>query len=245
MIIRHLFLTTLLSVSSMVTSIYADNWGYDTTNGPDTWGKNPDFEACDIGQFQSPINILSDTAKKTTNELNFNYQLDSKDIINNGHSMQVNFDKQGKLLFKKKQYNLIQLHFHTPSENQIDSKAYPLEMHLVHENDNGELLVVGIFFEEGKENAVLQKMMNAFPQEIGKTQVFNKLDVKKIIPKITSYYAFVGSLTTPPCNEKVQWVVLKNSMQASKKQINFFHSVLHGNARGVQQLNNREITSAD
>lgn len=241
--IRTLILTIFLGLGS---SLYTADWGYSKENGPNKWGNiSDDYKECSIGTNQSPIDIASSMAKQVKNELRLNYQADSSDIINNGHSVQVNFKQNSTISFKNVQYKLVQIHFHTPSENKINGKMYPLEMHLVHQNKSGNLLVIGIFFEEGKDNEMLNNIIAVAPKEKGKIVVLNNINVTKMFPKSLGYFAFNGSLTTPPCSEKVQWVVLKNPISASKKQIESLHTILHDNARDVQPINDRDIESAN
>lgn len=233
---------TLLGVSSL----YAAEWGYGKHNGPKEWGKlDESYKACRIGVSQSPINVLSKSSKKASNELSVSYQNDSKDIVNNGHSLQVNFSQGSEVSFKNTKYKLVQLHFHTPSENKVDGKSYPLEMHLVHQNDKGELLVIAVFFQQGKENSALKTIIKNAPKKVNENVALKDLNPNALMPNSHAYYAFEGSLTTPPCSEQVQWVVLKKSLQASKQQISDLHAILHDNARNIQPLNNRKIESAD
>ncbi|WP_238700258.1 carbonic anhydrase [Helicobacter jaachi] len=219
------------------------HWGYGEENGPKQWGKLG-FETCANGKAQSPINIIVKDTKKAKNALSFAYKSDSQNIVNNGHSLQVNFDKQGTITFKKKKYNLVQLHFHTPSENHIDGKEYPLEMHLVHASSDNKFLVVAVFFDEGRANQILQDVVNTAPAQVDSTNDLTNLNVGALLPKSHSYYAFMGSLTTPPCTEGVQFVVLKDSVQASKEQIEALHAILHDDAREPQALNGRVVEFA-
>lgn len=229
----------------IIASISAHtHWGYDKDNGPANWGKFG-FEVCEKGRSQSPINIITRETRIAKNALNISYKTDSKDIVNNGHSVQVNFDKQGSITFKNTKYNLIQLHFHTPSENQVDGRIYPLEMHLVHGSSDNKFVVVAVFFDEGRANVSLQDIINTAPDEVNEKNSLTNLNVTALLPQSHAYYAFSGSLTTPPCSEGVQFVVLKNFIDASKEQIDALHAILHDNARMPQPLNGRVVESAE
>ncbi|HIV49187.1 carbonic anhydrase [uncultured Helicobacter sp.] len=233
---------SLMLASLLGTSVVnAAHWGYGEHNGPHKWGAH--YPQCN-GKEQSPINILTKTARSTTNALKVAYKADSKNIINNGHSVQVNFTQKGGISYQGKDYKLVQLHFHTPSENTIDNVVYPLEMHLVHSNAEGGLLVIGVLFEEGRANAELQKIIVNAPAKSGGNNKLTKLNPQKLLPKTLAYYAFDGSLTTPPCSQNVQWVVLQGVLSASKRQIDVLHRIMHDNSRDVQPLNGREIQSA-
>ncbi|WP_394953879.1 carbonic anhydrase [uncultured Helicobacter sp.] len=230
-----LILAGLLGVAN------AAHWGYNEHNGPSKWGEQ--YPECN-GKEQSPINILTKNATSANNTLSLAYKMDSKNIINNGHSVQVNFTQKGGITYQGKEYKLVQLHFHTPSENTIDNVVYPLEMHLVHNDADGGLLVIGVLFEEGKAHSELQKIIANAPKKSGASGKLTRINPENLLPKSRAYYAFDGSLTTPPCSQKVQWVVLGEPISASKKQIDALHKIMHDNSRDVQPLNGREIKSA-
>lgn len=243
-VLKSVALSAFLAGVSFAHDGHGAHWGYGEDNGPKNWGKLG-FETCQKGKSQSPINIITKDTKKGKNAITFAYKTDSKDIINNGHSVQVNFDKQGSITFKKTKYNLVQLHFHTPSENQVDGRTYPLEMHLVHASSDNKFVVVAVFFDEGKANPILQDIVNTAPSEVNGTNALKNLNVSALVPKSHAYYTFSGSLTTPPCSEQVQFVVLKNALDASKEQIDALHAILHDNARDPQPLNGRVVESAE
>lgn len=239
-----------LSFILVATSIaYAsDNhmthWGYEVDNGPEVWG-NLGYETCKIGTTQSPVNIIAKNAKTTKNELNIAYKPSSASLVNNGHTIQANFDDSGDVVFEGKAYKLIQTHFHTPSENQLNGKKYPLEAHFVHKTKDGAILVLAVLFEKGAANMELNKISIATPKEVGIVLDINDFNPDKLLPTKHGYYAFTGSLTTPPCTEKVQWVVLKAQQTASEKQIANLHMVMKDNARQPQMLNDRLVKVAE
>ena len=237
----RLFHSVVLVGLLSLGSVCAAHWGYEEDNGPSTWGQ--DYPECN-GMEQSPINIISKDTASVANALAIEYKADSQNIINNGHSVQVNFAKNNTITYGGQEYALVQLHFHTPSENTIDGKSYPLEMHLVHSSLDGKLLVIGVLFTEGEANTELQKIVEAAPEQSGVVRDFEGLNPANILPNKLSYYAFSGSLTTPPCSQNVQWVVLGQTISASKSQIDSLHTIMHTNARNTQPLNGREIQSA-
>lgn len=141
-------------------------------------------------------------------------------------------------------YDLKQFHFHTPSENNINSKSYPLEAHFVHATTDGKLAVVAIMFEEGEGNLVLSKIWKKFPLKEGeKTKLtLTSEDINALLPKNRDYYHFMGSLTTPPCSEEVNWNVFKTAVSISKAQVKQFFDIYgHTNNRPVQAINARKI----
>lgn len=235
------FVSLILSAGMM----YAAHWGYGEHNGPEMWAKlDPKFAICSTGMHQSPINIQASKTTEAKNELHILHGTNAKDIVNNGHTVQVSFSEAGGVVFKNKRYLLVQLHFHTPSETQIEGKSYPMEMHLVHKSDAGELLVLAVLFEQGETNVALNNILTYAPNDVNKNYPMDMVSISQMLPKTKGYYAFSGSLTTPACSEGVQWVVLKESISASKSQIETLNAIMKENARGVQPLNNRVILSA-
>lgn len=233
-----------LAISFSLSSALAAQWGYGDDN--DNWGSiSNKYATCNEGRAQSPINIDTRYTKSASNSLTMNYKTDSTKVSNNGHSVQVDYDMQSSVVFKNKTYKLLQLHFHTPAENKIDNKRYPLEVHLVHKSNDGQLLVVGVLFEEGKSNSELKKILAQAPKHEGEVALKTSINPLSLLPKYRGYYAFQGSLTTPPCTEGVQWVVMKSPIEASRKQIHDMHDILHDVARAIQPTNNRLIESAN
>ena len=96
-------------------------------------------------------------------------------------------------------YRLLQFHLHTPSEEHIDGKAYPLVAHFVHQHGDGGLAVVAVLFDEGLANPALQPVVERMPTQPGETQLLPAFDPLTVLPGERAYYAYVGSLTTPPC----------------------------------------------
>ena len=223
------------------------HWGYGKENGPMQWGKlHSDYKSCDTENFKSPIDILDSNATNSTSTLVFKdkYARSARDIINNGHTLQINFDKGSDIVLAGKNYALAQLHFHTPSENHLNSKEFPAEVHLVHKDAQGRLLVIGVFIESGKENLALKSILQSVPNQINQTQSFSSDLLDLLLPQNRVYYEFEGSLTTPPCSGKVKWIVMQNPIQASKSQIKRLHKIFGNNTRGIQPLNDRKINLA-
>ena len=154
--------------------------------------------------------------------------------------MQVNFDGKQSIEIEGKIFNLLQLHFHAPSKNLIAGHSFPLEMHLVHSDKNGNLAVVGVMLKEGKTNLELAKIWSKMPKS-GEVDLGSKIDLTNLLPKEQAYYRFNGSLTTPPCTEGVTWFVMKNPITISSQQLAQFKSLYEGNNRPVQTINARPV----
>ena len=221
------------------------HWGYEGAGAPENWGKlSPKFSICAAGRNQSPIDIKN-TVDADLPPINFKYNmLSPADIINDGHTVQVNLWSGGEITLDGEQFTLKQFNFHTPSENTIDGKKFPLEMQLVHLNKKNEIAIVSILFEPGKDDDLLTTLWKNIPLKAGES---HKLDAKALKTmefesKLNSYYRFNGSLTTPPCTEGVRWIVMKNTRHVSQAQVLAFQKALtHSNNRPVQAMNARVI----
>jgi len=217
-------------------------WSYSGEKGSNNWAKlSPEFYECS-GKNQSPINLIG-FVESVLKPINFNYKIYGNEILNNGHTIQVNYPKGNSIILDSQSFELKQFHFHAPSENRINGKSYPLELHFVHVNKKGKLAIVAVMFSEGKENTEIIKAWLKMPIKKGDKNILTKvIDPKKLLPTVSNYYRFNGSLTTPPCSEGVRWIVMKKPLTASKKQIKDFTDVIgHPNNRPIQLLNARLV----
>lgn len=245
----NIVLATLMLITTAQaneeTKSHAKHWGYTGDVAPSHWSElNEKFNMCSEGKQQSPIDIVA-TKDIELAPLDLNYTTGSKTVIDNGHTVQVNIEAGSTFTIGKDVYELKQFHFHTPSENNINTKSFPLEAHFVHATKEGGLAVVAVMFEEGKENAVLKKIWSKFPKLETGTESKCGLtsdEVKALMPEKKDYYSFMGSLTTPPCSEQVKWHVYKTPLTISKEQIKQFFDIYgHANNRPIQDTNKRDI----
>jgi methyl-accepting chemotaxis protein/carbonic anhydrase len=219
------------------------HWGYNGHEGPANWGDlAPEYAVCKTGLSQSPINI-DQTIPADLAAIQFAYQEVPLKIVNNGHTVQVNYPAGSSIVADGKSYQLLQFHFHSPSENVRQGSAYPLEMHLVHKASDGQLGVVGVFFEEGAPNPVLEQIWRHLPTQVGHEQQISgkAVNAALLLPRIGSYYHFDGSLTTPPCSEGVKWYVMQNPLSISRAQVEKFLGLVSENARPAQPLHSRPV----
>ena len=215
---------------------HGKHWDY-SKNGPTHWGEFS--KTCANGQAQSPINIIPGKSVQLNAQYKLNLHEDihtTAKVIDNGHSIKVTPKEGGTVELHGETFKLLQFHFHGKSEHTVDGKRYDMVAHLVHQNPKTkQLAVVAVFFKEGKKNPVLDTVINGLEKEV-------KIDPQDLLPKDTShYFHYVGSLTTPPCSENVQWYLLKEPAEASKEQIETFRKYYVDNERPVQELNDRTI----
>lgn len=241
--IRKIPLVAILTLLSISSSMAGVHWGYEGDEEPSNWAKlSTEYQMCELGKNQSPINI-SNTIEANIGQLDIHYGQTSGTIINNGHTVQISEEQPNDyIILGDEQYNLVQFHFHAPSENQIDGKSFPMEGHFVHTNKNGDLLVMAVMFEAGQENSSSDQLLAKLNAQENLAAHFDEINIASFIPENTHYYRFSGSLTTPPCSEGVTWVVLKEPMTLSKTEIDKFSEAFkHHNNRPIQPLNGRLI----
>jgi len=238
---KSLSLALLLTLSASANEHKA-HWSYDGEASPAFWGElDNKFHTCKDGVNKSPINLTNFTDAKLA-DIPYDYKTGSTEILNNGHTVQVNIASGSTIEIDGIKFELKQFHFHTPSENNINGKSFPLEAHFVHASKDGELAVVALMFEEGEENKMLAKLWDKMPMKGGEKSKLEIADVTTILPKERDYYRFNGSLTTPPCTEGVRWIVLKKATTLSKAQKEKFAKVMgHPNNRPIQATNARIV----
>ena len=237
-----IYSTALLAMCSMLLADEDNHWGYSGETGPDNWSTlSPEFAACGNGVNQSPIDI-SKTIAADLETLQFKYDSDSTEIVNNGHTLQINVGPGSWLRAEGEKFQLIQLHFHSPSEHRIKGEIFPLEGHFVHQNESGALAVVSVLFRAGKLNTDLARFGAAAPKELNKPVPIDlEFADLELYRNHESYYRYNGSLTTPPCTEGVQWYVLKNPGHIAPDQAAQFVALIGEDARGPQPINARIV----
>ena len=240
-------LATLLFSSTLMAEDHkhAAHWGYEGDTAPKNWSKlDKKFQICSEGLQQSPIDIVA-TNDVALGDLDLSYTTTSSDVLNNGHTIQVNIKNGSTFTIDNKVYELKQFHFHSPSENNINGKEFPLEAHFVHATKEGDLAVVGVMFKVSQENLILSKIWDTFPIKEAKTKALTLTseEINALLPTNKEYYTFMGSLTTPPCSEQVKWHVFKTPINVSQEQVDTFFKIFgHATDRPVQKSNKRVIS---
>jgi len=239
-------------ISDIKPSQASPDFSYGGYKNPTNWDElKTNWAVCGSGNQQSPIDIKTSSLGSvvgsvlTPANIQFNYQsLSNFPVQNNGHTIQVNYpfpSGTSTMTVDGETYQLVQFHLHTDSEHKIDGEAAALELHLVHQNSQGKLAVVGVMIENGAINNDLQTVFASMPKQEGTNTANGTINASSFLPSNRSYYTYAGSLTTPPCSEGVKWIVLKNPITASQAQIDAFTNIFQVNARPIQNVNGRII----
>ncbi len=221
---------------------HAVHWTYEGDTGPDNWGKlKPEWKTCSSGERQSPIDIR-DGIRVDQEPVRFYYKPSGFRVIDNGHTVQANLAGGNRILAMGRDFELVQLHFHRPSEERVNGKLYEMVAHLVHKDKEGRLAVVAVLLDKGANNPIVQTLWNHLPLERNiEYPASVALDLDSLLPEDRSYFTYMGSLTTPPCSEGVLWIVLRAPAGVSAEQVAAFSRLYPNNARPIQQAAGRLI----
>lgn len=218
------------------------SWSYSGATGPEHWGDlDPRYAAAKTGRQQSPIDLTGPFASGAETVF-YSYQAAPLCVANNGHSIQVNCPPGSSITVGGRRYELLQYHFHTPSEHTADGKLYEMEIHLVHRSDHGQFMVVGVFLSKGNTHFTLDEIWRYMPERAGESVESDVLvDPTDFLPTDRRFVQYDGSLTTPPCTEGVGWIMMLAPIQVSPEQVQQFERVIGPSNRPVQPLNDRVL----
>ncbi|MFT5485977.1 MAG: carbonic anhydrase [Paracoccaceae bacterium] len=222
---------------------HAAHWGYRGAGGPEHWGDlKPTFKACSAGRHQSPINLEATEAAHVV-PLTMHYKVSLIDLVNNGHTVQANYGKGSYITLGNERFDLLQFHFHTPSEHRVAGRSFPMEIHFVHRNKRGQLAVVGVLVATGDYNLAAREIWDRLPAQAHTKSANTRalINARDLLPGDTSHFRYSGSLTTPPCSENVKWLVLQTPVRFSEGQIGKLHQIIGMNARPAQARNSRYL----
>ncbi len=237
-------------IALLATPAIAQDWTYEGPAGADRWGGlHKDFEGCERGIMQSPIDLGNSNATGDI-EVSVDWNEGPLTIMNNGHTVQANFAQGSTMMSGGKTFNLIQVHFHTPSEHAVNGERYPLTAHFVHASDEGELAVLGVMYEEGANHSEMQKLVDAAPAEAATAMTVDGVtfDPNMLLPAAgdeIEVYRYMGSLTTPPCSEGVNWHVVPEPVEVGAGQLAAMEGIMGMNARPLQLLNGRLLVAPE
>ena len=246
---QRLILLSIGSVFGLASPVFAEgsHWSYEGHAGPAAWAAlSPEFGTCKLGSLQSPIDIRS---AKVANlpAIRFDYKPAPLKIIDNGHTIQVNYAPGSSIDVGGARYELVQFHFHRPSEEKINGKAHAMVAHLVHRDAAGKLAVVAVLLDKGGASELIDTLWKNIPKEKEREAAAAgvSIDASALLPKDQRYYTFQGSLTTPPCSEGVTWFVLKSPLKIAEAQTAAFAKIYAHNARPVQPLHGRLVQTTN
>ena len=229
------------------------HWEYEGDAGPENWGNlHPDYDVCGTGDAQSPINIVIDDINFVDESefpaIEVGYQPSAINFVHNGHTIQFNYDEGSTLSIDGEVYNLLQFHFHIPSEHTIEGEHFTMEMHLVHANADGDLAVLGVMMavpeadSGGEPTNALDLIWSELPSEEGEFTLEGEVNAADFLPEEVNILTYQGSLTTPPCSESVTWMISGEEFWVEQQIVDDFGAIFEFNNRPVQPVNERDLT---
>jgi carbonic anhydrase len=234
-----------LLLPSIAHAQWKTPWSYEGARGDAHWGDlDPAYATCKTGKAQSPIDIRA-TGKADLPPIRFEYaSAPLRYLINNGYTVRVNYhDSSNVLVVGDKRYHMTQFHFHRPSEEYIQGKPYPMEVHMMHVASDGEIVGVVVMLETGAANETVQRLWDHMPKVKGDEHEIAGVAINPagLLPPDLSSYRYTGSISAPPCNEGVRWIVLKTPVSVSPDQIRAFAALYPHDVRPLQPLNGRVV----
>ena len=225
------------------------HWGYAGDGAPDRWGQlKPEYRTCAVGTRQSPIDIR-EGIRVDLEKIQFDYRPSGFAVLDNGHTIQVNMAPGNAIQVMGRRFELVQFHFHRPSEERISGRQFDMVAHLVHKDADGKLAVVAVLLErgpDGKGQPLIQTIWNNLPLERGEAYAApGQIDLNQLLPQDRAYYTYMGSLTTPPCSEGVLWMVFRQPVALTQQQIGIFARLYPMNARPLQAGSGRLIKESN
>lgn len=220
-------------------------WDYTGKTGPLNWGRlDPAYKACGAGHEQSPVDIRGAHLNKALQPIEFHYISGSVELENTGKTVVAHVRPGSYIIANGERYELIQFHFHHPSEEAVKGKLTDMVVHLVHQNAEGKFAVIAVRFsmERGDPNALLAAIWPSLPAKVGdKEKISDMINPGGFLPADRGYWTYTGSLTAPPCTEGVRWFVFEGVLSMSRQQLRSFTSIIPMNARPLQDLHGRRI----
>lgn len=202
---------------------------------------------CDSGRRQSPIDISAGAAvRKDLPTLDFRYQAVPLKLADDGHTVRVRFGRGNELRIGDQRFGLQQFHFHTPGGDRIAGEDFPMAAHLLHKSGSGQLLAVVVLFRKGADNPLLDRLLPLIPARADgdHSPPGVTVDASDLLPAARGYFRYSGSLTSAPCTEGVDWIVLKQPVTLSAAQLARYRQRFADNARAVQPLHGRLVSES-
>lgn len=223
------------------------NWHYEGPNGPNAWGSLSDsYASCATGKHQSPINITGGSSGAHPILQTF-YRPTRLVIGNNDRTIWIDYQNKSAIRIGDHRYLLKSIDLHTPSEHQLNGKSFPIEIQFLHQNKDGEIAMIAVFGQTTeKENELISHFWRHLPRVATPTRMYRNIYIhaESLLPENRHFFRYQGSLTNPPCSEKVIWHVMKEPIGFSQNQIRKLQNIFRKNNRPLQPLNGRAIVSS-
>jgi carbonic anhydrase len=224
-------------------------WTYNGVEGPERWSElDPQFGACGGGHRQSPIALTEAVAVPAPCEpLRFRYRSSSLYLTNDGRALRLGYDRGSYLVVDGLSYELVELRFHVPSEHVIEGAAADAEFQLIHANNRGDIAVVAVPLSAGRRmNQMLRRVLDNAPRDPGESFYGRNVGVNPtfLLPGRKDYFAYIGSLTRPPCTEGVHWYVMRTPVEVASADLRELAALIGPNNRPLQRLGDRRVTKA-
>lgn len=236
----------MIAILTFSSGAEADNvaWTYDEDyTGQDEWGYlSKEFEACAKGMAQSPIQI-SYTRPSSLPPMELNYRVSNSRVSHNGHTLAITTDEENTVSINDEVYRLQSIELHTPGEHTVRDAFYLIEIEMLHKSASGKMLMVSVLGNVGKKNPAFQSLLDVAPEKPGMASA--RVDIRGLLPASYGYYAYSGSLTSPPCTEGVEWRVFKQPIEISQEQLLKIGELVGRNARLVQPVYMRTIRETE
>tara|TARA_B100001248_G_C27397930_1_gene467131 strand:- start:3013 stop:3816 length:804 start_codon:yes stop_codon:yes gene_type:complete len=219
-------------------------WSYTGAFGPKFWGDlDPSFNLCKEGNHQSPINLIYKAPAKP-NPFVPMFVKSEASVLDTGNGIHIAVKGANSIKMRNSIYSLQHIEFHAPSEHQFSGKSFPAEMQFYHKNEKGFVAVVSVMLKEGDALGVMDAVVkNLPPAKNSEQEIDGKLDLIQFLPKTRTLYNYAGSLTSPPCREGVNWIVLNTPVEVSKEQLDAIVTRYPASNRPLQPLNDRVMVN--
>ncbi|MGA2809736.1 MAG: carbonic anhydrase family protein [Terracidiphilus sp.] len=235
----------VLGIATLAAAQQTAYWDYEGKTGPLGWGKlDPAYKTCSQGREQSPIDIRGAHLNEALTPIEFHYIAGTVKLVNNGHTVEVQVKPGSYILAGGVRYDLVQFHFHHPSEEAVKGKLSDMVIHLVHKSADGKLAVVAVRLNQdpGFPNAQLATLWEQLPLKSGDTTTTTEMvNPGGLLPADRGYWTYMGSLTVPPCTEGVRWFVFEQELSISRDQLRRFAALFRMNSRPLQDPHGRRI----
>ncbi|KAI3743448.1 hypothetical protein L1987_61157 [Smallanthus sonchifolius] len=220
--------------------------------GPEKWGAmRQEWSMCSHGTMQSPIDMSSQRVEMvgTFKKLHRNYKPCNATILNRGHDIMLKWEGDaGLIIINGTEYALKQAHWHSPSEHTINGRSYDMELHMVHLSIDNKIAVIAVLYRIGEPSNFLSKLavnISSMIDQKGMREHSGIIDPREIQMRSRRYYRYIGSLTVPPCTEKVVWTISRKMRTVSIDQVKLLREAVNDyaehNARPIQPDNQRDI----